>query len=293
MNKTVPLSQIIIHGFFVVVTLAMLLPLLLIVSISLTEESALTAQGYHFIPKEWSMDAYETLFKAPRILLDAYGITIVVTLGGTVLGLLLTTMLAYTMSRKDYRYRKITTFYVFFTMLFNGGLVPFYILISQYLHLKDTLWALILPYLVSPFLVMVMKGFLDKIPGEIIESAKMDGSSEWRTFFTMIVPLSMPALATVGLFISFTYWNDWWLGLLFIDSERLIPLQLLLYKVMNAIEFLKSNSEFLDGNVDMAQFPSLSARMAMAILGAGPMLFIFPFFQKYFVKGLTVGSLKG
>lgn len=293
MKKPFSLSQLFIHGYFIVVTLAMVLPLVLIISISLTEESSLTAQGYHLIPEHFSAVAYKTLFAAPRILLNAYVITITVTLIGTALGLLLTSMLAYTMSRQDYRYRKATTFYVFFTMLFSGGLVPFYILISQYLNLKDTIWALILPYLLSPFLVMVMKGFLDKIPGEIIESAKMDGSSEYRTFFKIIIPLSTPSLATVGLFISFTYWNDWWLGLLFIDSEKLVPLQLLLYKVMNAIEFLKSNSEFLDGNIDLKQFPSLSARMAMAILGAGPMLFIFPFFQKYFVKGLTVGAIKG
>ncbi|MCR8630324.1 carbohydrate ABC transporter permease [Paenibacillus radicis (ex Xue et al. 2023)] len=272
----------------------MLLPLILIISVSFTNELTLSTEGYRFIPSQFSLAAYKTLFEAPGILLNAYGVTILVTVLGTACGLLLTSMLAYTISRPDYRYRRITTLFVFFTMLFNGGLVPFYILITQYLHLKDTLGALILPYLISPFLVMVMKGFLEKIPLEIIESAKMDGASEFRIFFTLILPLSTPALATVGLFISFTYWNDWWLGLLFIDAEKLVPLQLLLYRVMNSIEFLRSNTEFMSTmTIDMSQFPNLSARMAMAILGAGPMLFIFPFFQKYFVRGLTVGSLKG
>ncbi|WP_376768650.1 carbohydrate ABC transporter permease [Paenibacillus foliorum] len=293
LSKISPL-QWLIHAYFIALTLVMLLPLLLIISVSFTNELTLSSEGYRFIPSKFSLSAYNTLFEAPGILLNAYGITILVTVLGTACGLLLTTMLAYTISRPDYRYRRITTLFVFFTMLFNGGLVPFYILVTQYLHLKDTLGALILPYLISPFLVMVMKGFLEKIPLEIIESAKMDGASEFRIFFTLILPLSTPALATVGLFISFTYWNDWWLGLLFIDAEKLVPLQLLLYRVMNSIEFLRSNTEFMSTmTIDMSQFPNLSARMAMAILGAGPMLFIFPFFQKYFVRGLTVGSLKG
>jgi putative aldouronate transport system permease protein len=293
LSKASPLHWL-IHAYFAALTLVILLPLVLIISVSFTNEVTLSSEGYRFIPSKFSLAAYNTLFEAPGILLNAYGITILVTVLGTVCGLLLTTMLAYTISRPDYRYRRVTTLYVFFTMLFNGGLVPFYILVTQYLHLKDTIGALILPYLLSPFLVMVMKGFLEKIPLEIIESAKMDGASEFRIFFTLILPLSTPALATVGLFISFTYWNDWWLGLLFIDAEKLVPLQLLLYRVMNSIEFLKSNTEFMSTmTIDMSQFPNLSARMAMAILGAGPMLFIFPFFQKYFVRGLTVGSLKG
>ncbi|WP_246218325.1 carbohydrate ABC transporter permease [Litoribacterium kuwaitense] len=187
----------------------------------------------------------------------------------------------------------MTTFYIFFTMLFSGGIVPLYILVTQFLHLGDTIWALILPYLVNPFFVLIMKGFMDQVPFEIVESAKIDGAGEWRIFFKLIIPLTTPALATVGLFTSFLYWNDWWLGLLFIDDQDLVPLQLLLYRIMNTIEFLSNNMHSANVSIDMSQFPSLSARMAMAVLVAGPMLFVFPFFQRFFVKGLTVGSIKG
>lgn len=280
------------HLLLGLVAVVMIAPLVLVVAVSFSDEQSVVKHGYRLIPKQFSFDGYKAVFDNPSILLDAYGVTIVVTLVGTVVGLLFTAMIAYVMSRKDYRYRKITTLYVVFTLLFNGGLVPFYILIVKYLHLKDTLWVLIIPYLINPFYVMIMKGFLDRLPAEIIESAKIDGASEYRSFFSIVLPLAVPALATVGLFISFVYWNDWWLGLLFIDSDRLAPLQLLLYRIMNSIEFYATNSQHLSGNIDMTKFPSLTTRMALAVLGAGPMLFIFPFFQRFFIKGLTVGSLK-
>jgi putative aldouronate transport system permease protein len=203
-------------------------------------------------------------------------------------------MLGYVISRRDFRYRTPATFFIFFTMLFNGGLVPSYILITQYLYLQDTLWALILPALISPFYIMIMKGFLTKMPFEIIESAKMDGARELRIFFAIVLPLSTPALATLGLFISFGFWNSWFPSLLYIDNEKLVPIQLLLVRMLQSLEFLTSNSDFVNQlGVDTSELPTLSARMAMAILAGGPMVFIFPFFQRYFVKGLTVGSLKG
>lgn len=287
------LSTLIIHIIFSVLSLLILLPLWLLVAISISDEGSLVIDGYRLIPNKISFHAYEVIFSAPQQLLQSYGVTIIVTVIGTIVGLTVTSMLAYTMSRKDYGYRNATTKYVVFTMLFSGGLVPFYILMTQYLHLKDTIWALIVPYLISPFYTLIMKGFLEQIPGEIMESAKIDGSGEWRTFFTIVLPLAKPALATVGLFISYAYWNDWWLGLLFIDNQQLVPLQLLLYRVMNTIDFLTNNITQVNVQVDLASFPNLSARMALAILAAGPMLFVFPFFQKYFVKGLTLGSVKG
>lgn len=285
-------AQGIIHLFFIIITLCMVVPLLLVVSISFSDEEALIRGGYKLFPEQFSLTAYQTVFKYPAQLLMSYGVTIFVTVVGTAAGLLLTAMIGYTISRRDYRYRRITTFYVFFTMLFSGGLVPFYIMMTKYLQLKDTIWVLIIPYLLNPFYVMIMKGFMDKMPLEVIESAKIDGANEWKIFFRIILPLATPALATVGLFIGFTYWNDWWLGLLFIDDEKLVPLQLLLYRTMNSIEFFATNAQYISGNIDLSQFPSLSTRMALALLGAGPMLFVFPFCQKYFVKGMTVGSLK-
>ncbi|MCY9663508.1 carbohydrate ABC transporter permease [Paenibacillus alginolyticus] len=282
-----------INVLFCILSLALIVPLVLVISISFTDEKSLLTHGYHLFPKIFSTKAYEIILHAPDALIRAYGVTVFVTIAGTIVGLLFTTLTAYTMSRRDYRYRKIMTLYVFFTTLFSGGLVPFYILISQYLHLKDTIWALIVPYLLSPFFVLVMKGFLDKLPLEIFESAKIDGANEWRIIFTMVLPLSIPALVTIGLFISFQYWNDWWLGLLFIDNQKLIPLQLLLYRVMSTIEFLSNNISTVNVDFNIADFPALSARMAMAVLAAGPMMFIFPMFQRFFISGLTVGSIKG
>lgn len=293
-SKRWTLADLFIHLFFIALSIAVIVPFVLVVSISLTDEKSLLSHGYHLIPRQFNLLAYKLIFNAPTQLLRSYLITIVVTVIGTIISLLITAMIAYSLSRRDYRYRKVTTLFVFFTMLFNGGLVPLYILVTQYLHMKDTIYALIVPYLVSPFYILIMKGFLDKLPAEMIESAKIDGSNEWRIFFAIILPLSTPALATVGLFISFSYWNDWWLGLLFIDNQHLVPLQLLLYRIMSTIEFLsnnlRSNTTVL---INLQDFPNLSARMAMAILAAGPMMFVFPFFQRYFVSGLTVGSLKG
>lgn len=293
MTKKIDFARMSINAFFILLCGAMIIPMLLVVVVSLSDESSLQTNGYRLIPEQWSLDAYKLILESPTQLFRAYGVTLLVTVIGTCAALLLTSMLAYTVSRRDYRYARITTFYVFFTMLFSGGLVPFYILVTQYLHLKDSIWALIVPYLLNPFYVLIMKGFMDKIPGEIIESAKIDGAGEWRIFFTVIVPLSTPALATVGLFIAFTYWNDWWLGLLFIDEPKLVPMQLLLYRTMNTIEYLANNIGDVNVSVDMSKFPSLSARMALAVLVAGPMMFVFPFFQKYFVKGITLGSVKG
>ncbi|GBF71898.1 carbohydrate ABC transporter permease [Paenibacillus sp. 598K] len=293
-TTTQRLTSLGINLFFIVVTLAIVLPMALIVMVSLSSERSIIEHGYQFWPQQWSLEAYRYIFDAPGILLRAYGVTILVCVAGTFGGLMITSSIAYVISRRDYRYAGATTFYVFFTMLFSGGLVPFYILMTQYLHLKDSLLALIIPGLLSPFYVMVMKGFLMKIPHEIVESARIDGASEWRTYVSIILPLAKPALATIGLFISFGYWNEWFNAMLFIDNNRLVPLQLLLVRILNTIDFLAVNQEFVGSlGIDMTAFPSLSIRMAMAIVVAGPIMFVFPFFQRYFVKGLTVGALKG
>lgn len=286
--------QGLIHAIFVIISILMVLPFVLVVVISITSESSILKNGYQFIPEMLSLDAYRYILETPDIILRGYGITTFITVTGTLVSLLVTAMTAYVISRRDYRYNRITTFYVFFTMLFSGGLVPIYILMTQYLHLKDTLFALILPVLLSPFNIMVMKGFMSKIPLEIIESAKIDGAKEFRIFFTIIIPLSKPALATMGLLISFAYWNEWFNAMLYIDNQKLVPLQLLLVRILNSMEFLTSNSEFSSQmGINLADFPNNSARMAIAVLAGGPMLVIFPFFQRFFVKGLTVGSLKG
>jgi putative aldouronate transport system permease protein len=292
MKRTLTGGQIVIHGLYVAISACILIPFLLVISISLSDESSLLIDGYRWIPKDWSVLGYRVMLKASGPLLNAYGVTVLVTAIGATAGLLLTAMTAYTISRKDFRYRGPLTFYVFFTMLFQGGIVPLYILMTQYLHLRNTVWALILPLLMNPFFVMIMKGFLSKIPGEIIESVKVDGASEWRIFFRIVLPLSKPALVTIGLMLAFGYWNDWFYGLLMIDEPKLVPLQLLMYRNMNTIEFLKSGIVAQQLNLDLSELPSLSTRMAMTVMAAGPMMIVFPFFQRYFVSGLTVGAIK-
>lgn len=293
-NRTSRFPQFIIHLVFILVTLSMVLPFLLVVSISFSDEMDLIKNGYSFIPRVFSLEAYSLVLQAPKAILRAYGVTAGVTVAGTVIGLLLTAMTAYAISRSDFRYNRIGTFIIFFTMLFNGGLVPSYILMTQVLHLKDTLWALILSGMLTPFNIMVMKGFMAKIPYEIVESAKVDGAKELMIFFRIVLPLALPALATIGLFISFGYWNSWFAAMLYIDNPKLVTLQLMLVRIMDSIEFMSQNEEML-AQLGSAQrdFPALSARMAMVILAAGPMLLVFPFFQRFFVQGLTVGSLKG
>ncbi len=279
---------------FIIISLLVILPFLLVVAISLSSEASLTKNGYEFIPEVFSLEAYKFVFRIPEVIFKAYGVTVLITIVGTLVNVLLTTMIAYTISRRDYKLRNVTTFYIFFTMLFSGGLIPWYILMTQYLHVKDTIWAMIIPGLFSAWNALIMKGFLSKIPMEIIESAKMDGAGEWRIFFTIIIPLSTPALATIGLIVSFSYWNEWFNALLFINKENLVPLQLLLVRMLSSIEIITANQDKFKGlNIDMSKLPTRSVRMALVIVAAGPMLFIFPFFQKYFVQGLSVGSLKG
>ena len=237
------------------------------------------------------MEAYEYIFKSPKAILNAYGVSIGVTVIGTVLSLLLTTMLAYALSRQDFRGRRGLSLVVLFAMMFNAGMVPTYITFVLHYKLRDSMMALILPYLVAPWHVFLMRSFLADTPTSLIEAARIDGAGEFRTFFQIIIPLSKPALATVGLFTAFLYWNDWYQSMLYVENQNMISLQYYMYRIMNNISFL-SSSMFAVG-VDLSKLPNETARMALCVLAAGPMLVVFPFFQKYFVKGLSVGSVKG
>lgn len=292
-KKSKLISLIIISIILISFALTCIIPIIAVLSISLSDEMDILRHGYRLIPKKISLTAYEYIFKVPKQIIQGYFISLSVTGVGTALSLFIIALIAYPLSRRDFKYRNPLAFYIFFTMLFNGGLVPWYILIVRYLHLKDTWWVLILPYLVLPWFVLLLKTFFQQIPIGIIESAKLDGASELRTFFTIVVPLSKPALAAIGLFILLRYWNDWWLPLLYIESENLVPLQYMLHRMMANIQFLTQQLRTTQMTIDISKLPNESARMAMCILAAGPMLFIFPFFQKYFVKGLTVGAIKG
>lgn len=286
-------SRFLMDIVFILISAVCVVPLLLIVSAAFTDEQALFRNGYQFWPSEFSLEAFKFVFQSPKQIFTAYGVTIFVTVFGTVVSLLFTSMLAYVATRKDCRASRPISFLIFFALLFNGGMVPTYIMITKYFHLKDTIWSMILPYIIMPWHVFLMKGFFSDIPTSLIEAAKIDGASEVRTFFKVILPISKPALATVGLFIAFTYWNDWWLSMLYVENPNLTSLQYYLYRIMNNIQFLSSSLQSGNININIANLPSETARMALCLVAAGPMLVSFPFFQKYFVKGLTVGAVKG
>lgn len=292
-TNRISISNISFHVILTLFSLFCIIPIIYIVSISLTDENALALNGYKLIPRVFSTYAYRYVLTSPKQILTSYGVTIAVTVIGSIISLLFTSMLAYSIARKDFKLGRIISFLVFFTMIFNIGLVPWYILIVKYYHINNTLMCLILPYIIVPWNVFLMKGFLSDIPLALIESAKIDGSSEINTFFKIIVPISKPALATVGLFCAFMYWNDWWLGMLFIEKQEITPLQLLLYSIMNNISYLSSSLQSGNISIDVTRMPNETARMAMCVLAAGPMLFVFPFFQRFFVRGLTVGAVKG
>ncbi|KRE92066.1 sugar ABC transporter permease [Paenibacillus sp. Soil766] len=290
-KKTLP--QMIIHFVFILFSLACIIPLVSIISISLSNETDILKNGYSLFPRVFDISAYAYVLYEPIQIINAFKVSIIVSILGTFISLIVTAGVAYTLSRHDYKFKNPLSFYVFFTMMFNGGLVPTYILISNYLHLKDTIWVLILPYVAAPFFILLLRTFMQRIPYDIIESCMMDGASEFRIFFQIILPLAKPGLATVALFTILHYWNDWFLSLLYIETESLVPLQYMLYRMMNNITFLTSSSNQMPPGLNNTVIPSESARMAMAILAAGPMLAVFPFFQQYFVRGLTVGSVKG
>ncbi len=282
------LGRFAVHAVLTVVGLTCLIPLILVVSISLSDELRLAKEGYQLLPVGFTTFAYEYILQQPGQILRSYGVTAFVTAFGTIAGLLVCSLLAWPLARKDFRLRGPLSFYVFFTLLFNGGMVPFYILVTRYLGLKDNIFVLILPYMVTAWYVLIIRTSFAQLPTELLDAARIDGAGEWRIFFQIVVPLSKPVLATIGLFFVLRYWNDWFLALLFIDDSSMYPLQYLLYVLMANINFMASNPQTTGMPI-----PTLSARMAMAVLAFGPALFTFLLLQKYFVRGITIGGLKG
>lgn len=278
-----------------VLVIITLLPIVLIVIASFTEEQTLIRDGYTFFPKNFSLDAYYYMVKQGAVIVRAYGVSVFVTVAGTCLSVLLTTMLAYPMSRKSFKFRNVLAFFVFFTMLFNGGIVPSYIMWTKFLHIKDTIWALIIPnYLVTAFNVILVKNFYqNSIPDSLVEAAQIDGASEFTIFRKIMFPLAVPTVATISLFTGICYWNDWTNGLYYISDEKLYSIQLLLMKIMNNIQALRSNSTAALLGTGTVDLPGTSIRMAMAVIGILPILLIYPFVQKYLVKGVVVGAVKG
>ena len=268
-----------------------IIPFIVLISGSFTSENYIRTQGYSLFINEFSTKAYELIFRNPVTVFRAYGISILITGVGTILGTLLITMTAYVICRKDFKYRNHFSFFFYFTTLFNGGMVSTYIFYIQYLKLKDSLWALILPGLFNVFYLLIMRSFVNTIPPSLIEASKIDGAGEYRIFFQVVFPLLKPGLATVGLFMALGYWNDWYNAMLYINSNTKFPLQYMLYNLLQQTQALARIAS--QSGISVADLPSNSLKMAMAIVATGPILLVYPFVQKYFVKGITVGSVKG
>ena len=286
--------QIVSHGVFIIICIICLYPLALVIGISFSSESAIATHGFKLIPAQTSLVAYDFVLKQSDAVARAYVITIIVTGLGTVLSTLVIALYAYPLSRKDFPQRKLFSFIAFFTMLFSGGLVPWYMVCVQVLHLRNNIWALILPYTMNAWYVLIMRTFYKtNVPDSIIESARIDGAGEYTIFFRIIISLAKPGLATIALFNTIVFWNDWWLPLMLVNDPAWFNLQYLMYRVQVNIQYLSS----MAGNTNVAgeilrRLPSRTAQMAMCILSIGPIVLAYPFFQKYFVKGITIGSLK-
>lgn len=289
------LGQAAIHFFFIAACVVCIIPIVLVVIVSFTNEQAIMANGYSFFPESFSLDAYRYLLADYDRLLHSYGISIFVTVVGTTMSLLISSLLAYPLSRRDFPQRNALAFIVFFTILFNGGLVPWYLVYTNLFHIKDTILALIVPnLLMNGFYILIMRTFFSQsIPSSLIESAQIDGSGEWRTFFRIVMPLSLPVFATIGLFTTLGFWNDWFNSLVFIYDNKLVSVQYLMTKTLLSIQFLQSNTQNSNIGKLLSEMPTETVRMAMAIIGIGPIVLAYPFFQKYLVKGLTVGAVKG
>lgn len=280
-------------GYTVIVVTAMLclIPFIFILSGSFSEEAAIFEYGYRLFPKVFSLEAYKFVFEAPQKIIKAYSVTVFVTITGTFLGLYLTAMAGYVLNRKELKTRGFFSLYFYFTTLFSGGLVPWYILMTQYFHMENNILSLILPLLFSVFYIIIMRSFMSSIPDSIVESAKIDGAGDFYIFNKIILPLSKPVLATVGLFLALRYWNDWYQAMLFITKEQLYPMQYFLYKILNDMQFMLEASQV--PGVVVVDMPQESFKLAMTVVATGPIIFLYPFLQRFFIKGMTVGAVKG
>ena len=288
-------SDIIVRGLGYIITtiyaLCCIFPFLIILGSSFTSESYLNRHGVQLIPGEFSMQAYEMITRSGAIW-KSYILTILMTLIGTLIGLSIISMTGYALQRRDYPFRNVISFFIYFTSLFSAGLAPYYLVMTQYYKLKDSYLAVLLPLLMSPWLIILMKNFVKSIPHEITESGKIDGAGDMKIFTDLILPMLKPALATIGLFLALGYWNEWYQSSLFLSSRVSVkPLQYMLYETVNTTEALKNTvaGQF----IVISDIPSNTVKMATAMLATGPIVLLYPFVQKYFISGITVGAVKG
>lgn len=288
-------TNVLFNAILTVLSLLSVIPFLFVIIISLTDEESLAMNGYRFIPEKWSFYAYEYIVSAGENIIRSYGVTILVTVTGTLLGLLLTGTYAYALSRKTYAFRSFFTKVITIPMLFSGGMIANYLIVTKVLMLKNTIWALILPLCLNSYNIIVLRTFFKtSIPDSVVESAKIDGASEWHLFFRIVIPMALPGLATIGLFLTLGYWNDWFNAMMYMDDKTWIPLQYLLIQIESSIDWLASNKSMMgvDGIQAAANLPKETIKMAIVVISTLPIIFAYPFFQRYFVNGLTIGAVK-
>lgn len=286
-------TSIWIHLFFICFSVICIIPFMTVVSASFSDEKDLMLNGFPVWPRKWDFTAYAYLFENPEIIVNAYSVTIFVTLIGTFLGVLFMAMVAFSLARDTSRMKKILTYYIFFPTLFNGGLVPSYIINTQYLHLTDKLIALIIPSLINVYHIFMLRTFFNQLPVSLFEAAKMDGASEYTIFWKVAIPLSKPSLATIAFLNALTKWNYWYNCMLYIRDDDKVTLQYLLQRMMKDLQALQEEMTNVPAMAEFSNLPGENLRMAMLVVAIGPMMVFFPFFQKYFTKGMTVGAVKG
>lgn len=289
------LQQTLMHLFMIILVLCCVLPFLLMVMASFTEEQTLIRNGYSFFPEKFSLETYRYIFRSANTIFKGYFMTIFVTVVGTLCNISMTVLFAYPLSRKDLPYRSGLSFFLFFTMLFNGGLVPTYMMYANTFHIKNTIWALIIPSLMmNAFYVIMMRSFFtSSIPDSLIEAAKLDGASEMKILTRVILPLSKPMLVTLVLMVGLNYWNDWMNGMYYVNDNSLNTIQMILNNMIQNVEFLSRSASVLGADAAKIKMPTVGIRMGIAVIAVLPVMVIYPFLQKYFVKGIVVGGVKG
>lgn len=291
-KSTVVTSRILANGFLIITALLCIIPFLTVLSSSFSVESDIVEKGYSIFPRGFTFEAYKSVFANIEQILKAYAVTIITTGVGAFLSTLITAMAGYPLSRGDYQWKKFFNFYIYFTMIFSGGAIATYLWITQGLHLRNNPLVLILPMLGSGYNIFLMRTYMSKIPAELVEAAKIDGASEFKIFFSIVIPMATVGLATIFLMTALSYWNQWYACLMYFSTDDYTTLQYYLIRVMNNIEEILSNKNSMVVQ-DASKMPGETARMAMCVVSAGPMIFVFAFFQKYFVSGIAVGSVKG
>lgn len=295
-NRVSKPTNVLFSIIFILGALCCVIPLIFVIIISFTDKTSIQNIGYSFIPEKWSLQAYISLWDSRDQIVGAFGISLFVTIFGTVLGLFLNAAMGYVLSRSSFKLKKLYTWFVFIPMVFNGGMVSTYLVFTQFLNIQDTIWVLILPLAVSSFNVIIMRTFFQTtVPDSLIESGKIDGASQLRIFFQIVLPISLPAIATIGLFLTFAYWNDWWQAFMFVGESKLWPLQYVLINIEKEMTFLTTGAAYIgiEAWKILEKLPQDGMKMALVVIIVLPIACSYPFFQKYFVSGLTIGAVKG